>query len=307
MNFNFIQIKFKDKNSINYNNNKTFELFRLSIGNNINKLKYPFKSNKYSLDNKFIYKMTNLLSQKYYKNKNQSSNQNLEIIYRNKFIKKNIAKMIYKITENRKETKILNKIFISRNMKRAKVIINNKQYNLIERIKNEKNKKYKIKIKFFDNIFNINSMFKDCKLLYSIYNLQNLNTKYLKSISNLFYGCHSLLYIEDISNWHINNINDISCLFKECFSLEILPNISKWNINSINNISEMFCECSSLETLPDISNWETSEIIDMSYLFYNCSSLKLLPDISKWNISNANDISEMFGGCSSLIEIIQYF
>ena len=50
-------------------------------------------------------------------------------------------------------------------------------------------------------------MFKDCKLLSSIYNLQKLNTKYLKSIKILFDGCSSLLYIDDISNWNINNIN----------------------------------------------------------------------------------------------------
>ena len=119
--------------------------------------------------------------------------------------------MIYKINENILNKQILNKIFLLKNKKRAKVIINNKKYDLKEKIGNKTNKIYKIKIKFLDNIININSMFKDCDLLTSVQNLQNLNTKYLKSIKNLFDGCSSLLFIDDISNWNINNINDIIC------------------------------------------------------------------------------------------------
>jgi hypothetical protein len=103
--------------------------------------------------------------------------------------------MKYKKAENMNEKNILNKIFISKNIKRAKVIINYKQYDLKEKIDNKLNKEDKIKIKFLDNIININSMFKDCELLSSVYNLQNLNTKYLKSIKNLFDGCSSLLYV----------------------------------------------------------------------------------------------------------------
>ena len=90
----------------------------------------------------------------------------------NKLIQKNIAKMKYKKTENMNENNILNKIFISKNIKRAKVIINNKQYDLKEKIDNKLNKDDKIKIKFLDNIININSMFKDCESLSSVYNLQ---------------------------------------------------------------------------------------------------------------------------------------
>ena len=51
-------------------------------------------------------------------------------------------------------------------------------------------------------------MFKECDLLFSVHNLQNLNTKYLKSINNLFDGCSSLLFIDDLSNWNLNFIND---------------------------------------------------------------------------------------------------
>ena len=57
--------------------------------------------------------------------------------------------MIYETAECNK--KIFNKAFIENNMKRAKIIIKNKQYYLKENIKS-KNKVFKIKIKFLDNI-----------------------------------------------------------------------------------------------------------------------------------------------------------
>ena len=91
------------------------------------------------------------------------------------------------------EIKIFNKSFISNNIKRVKIIINNKKYKIEEKIQNEK-QIFDIKIKFLDNIIYLNSMFKDCKPLYSVFNFQNFNTKYLKEIFGLFEGCSSLKY-----------------------------------------------------------------------------------------------------------------
>ena len=141
-----IHIQLKEKSNTSYN--KILELFKLSAGNNIISLNYD---------------------------KNNSSNQNLEISYYKKCIKKNIGKMIYERTEN-KEIKIFNDAFVSNNMKRAKIIINNKQYKIKENIENQL-QSVKIKIKFLDNIIKLNSMFSNCKSLYSIHNFKNLNTK----------------------------------------------------------------------------------------------------------------------------------
>jgi len=236
--------------------------------------------------------------------------------------------MIYKTNEFNNTIKIFNEEFISNNMKRAKIIIKNKQYDLNENIKNEK-QKIKVEIKFIDNIIKLNCMFGECKSLYSVHIFKNLITKYLRTIFGLFYECISLINIDDISNWNINNINDnnISGLFYKCSSLKELPDISKWNINNINyknylffgcssllklpdisiwDISKviicdyLFGECSSLESLPDISKWNTINIKSLSGLFYKCKSLKILPDISKWNTSNVFNLSDLFKYCSSL-------
>ena len=179
MKYNCIHFKLKDKNNINLNNNKILALFKLSVGNNINILDYN-------------------------QNKKQSSNKNLEISYYKKYIKTNIGKMIYKNNGYNKEVSIFNKIFISKNKSRTKIIINNKQYELKENIENQKHFYQIIKIKFFDYIFFSNCMFRDCKSLSSVHNFGNINTKYLETIFNLFEGCSSLLYIDNLSNWNIN-------------------------------------------------------------------------------------------------------
>ena len=124
MKCNFVCVKIKDKN--NLNNGKIQEIFNLSI------------------ENKRIYL-------NYNKNKKDYSKQNMKIIYYKKFIKKNIGQMIYKTNESNQEIKIFNETFIENNMKRAKIIIKNKQYDLKENIKSE-NKIFKIEIKFIDNI-----------------------------------------------------------------------------------------------------------------------------------------------------------
>ena len=184
MKCNFICVKLTDKNNINLNNEKIQEILKLSIGNK------------------------NIINFNYNKIKKEFSIQKLEINYYKKYIKKNIGKMIYETNQYNKNIKLFNQEFIKNNIKRAKLIIKNKKFDLKENIKSE-NKIFKIEIKFIDNIIRLNSMFEDCKYLSSVYNFQNLITKYLKRIFNLFYGCSSLKYIDDISNWNINNINDI--------------------------------------------------------------------------------------------------
>jgi len=112
-----ILIKLKESNNINLNINNVLAIFKISIGNNPNYKKKIF------------------------------SNQHLEIIYNKNYNKRNMGKMIYETKINDKEIQILNKIFISNNMGRAKLILNNRERKLTENIKNE-SQNYKIKEKF---------------------------------------------------------------------------------------------------------------------------------------------------------------
>ena len=110
MKHNLIHIKLKDKNKANLN--RILELFKLSVENN------SFNLN-------------------YYENIKEFSNYNFEISYDKKYVKKNIGKMIYDATEI-KEVKIYNEKFIINNIKRAKMIINHKKYELKENIESQK-------------------------------------------------------------------------------------------------------------------------------------------------------------------------
>ena len=147
---NYIHLKIKNKTYINFNNNKVLGLFKLSVGNNINIFDY---------------------------NKKITSNKNLEISYYKKYIKSNIGKMIYKNTGKNEKIAIFNKIFISKNKERAKIIKNNKQYELKGNIEHQKHFLQKIKIKIFDNIIFSNCMFKDCESLFLVKNFENLLLK----------------------------------------------------------------------------------------------------------------------------------
>ena len=160
MKYNLFKVKIRDKNG---KYNEIYELLKLSVGNNITEINYN-------------------------KNKIKSTNQSFDIIVScdKKKIKKNNGKMIYE-AKNSNEIKILNKVFISNNMKRSKIIINNKQNELKEIVRINK-QSVKIKINFLDNPIYLNSMFKDCKLLSGVYNFKNFNTKYLKAMCYLFEG-----------------------------------------------------------------------------------------------------------------------
>lgn len=146
----------------------------------------------------------------------------------------------------------------------------------------------------YDDIVDMNSMFKECSSLISILGIENLVNNKVTNISHMFENCTSLNFIPGISEWDISNISDISYLFNNCFSLEFLPDISKWNTKSLTNISHLFHNCSSLKKLPDLSKWNTTNITDISYTFYSCASLNFLPDISFWKTDKLTKIEVLF-------------
>ena len=216
----------------------------------------------------------------------------------------NIGKIVYITNEVTNQIKIFGKRFVEINKNKAKIIRNNKKYNLKEEIIDKKeNTIFKIKLKFLENMFNIESMFEECIKLLFISLFPKYNTKYLKNLQCLFCNCSSLKYIDALNDWNINNVTNISKLYYGCSSLEILPDISKWETNKITNMNKLFYFCSSLKSLPDISNWNTNNVTNLSSLFNGCSSLTSLPDLSKWNTNNVTNLSFLFGGCSSLTSL----
>ena len=81
--------------------------------------------------------------------------------------------------------------------------------------------KFIIKIKFLENIINIDCMFKECEMLSSVKSFSKFNTKYLRNVNFLFSGCCSLQKIDDIFYLDLeNSISEINGIFFNCFSLK---------------------------------------------------------------------------------------
>ena len=63
-------------------------------------------------------------------------------------------------------------------------------------------------------------------------------------MQSMFKGCSSLISLPDISKWDTKNITDMYSMFEGCSSLISLPDISKWDTKNIISINNMFNECS---------------------------------------------------------------
>ena len=233
-------------------------------------------------------------------NKKEMKNINSDKVHQRNLNNEIIIK--YKINDE-KRIKLFGYKFIDNNINNCKLIINSEEKEIIEYLDIEDNKNkniIEIQLKVINPLINISCMFSDCKQLYSINNISNLNTSKITKMNNLFFGCTSLTFIPDISNWDTSHVENMGDFFSGCSMITSLPDISKWNTSKVTNMSYMFSGCELLSFLPDISNWDTSNVINFSYMFYWCKSLSSLPDLSKWDTGNATDMSWMFSDCSNL-------
>ena len=133
--------------------------------------------------------------------------------------------IIYKI-EGKDEIKLFGEEFIENNKNNCKIIIENKEQNLVSYLKVNKNQEIlKIKLKI-------------------------INTNNITNMSHMFCYCSSLSSLPDISKWITNNVTNMSCMFNNCSSLSSLPDISKWNISNIQRKRYMFDGCKEILMIP---------------------------------------------------------
>ena len=248
-----------------------------------------------------------------------------------------ILEMTFKKRINADYIQVAGDYFAKINGNKCKLIISNKKYPLKRVVPINDFNTNKIKMIFYENIYNKSCMFKNCEELESIsrkmfkdgardsqnndevYDIIfhdenkrklidyfNNNENDSSMISTIQEGSKINTDIE-IYNFYYKEINDLLNLlnkpailkemFSNCISLVSLPDISNWDFTDVIDISKMFSNCVSLTTFPNISNWNTNNCFDMSYIFSNCKNLKTLPDISKWNTNNNLDCKYMFSNC----------
>ena len=263
------------------------------------------KQNNLSInDLSFLYKGKEIKEELYFNDFQFNSNGNeIEILV---LEKNNYISAKYRINRTNEYILILGFAFVEKNKLHCKIIHEDKELNLIEKInteeKNDKNI-LEIKIVGINNISDASFMFAQCNELISLPDINKWDTKKVVDMSNMFQECFSLCTLPDISIWDTSNVTDMKYMFYGCKSLLYLPDLSKWNISNVTNLSYMFDSCKSLSVLPDISCWNTSKVTAMNNMFFHCESLTFLPDISNWDMNNVIDLKYMFFSCYSLNKI----
>ena len=235
---------------------------------------------------------------------NKEERLNWDNYFNHPFFKKNIKlNLIYeKNNDNDSEDIIFGKKFVENNNNNIELIINNENKNLIEKYKLKKGEN-KIQIIIKGKITNLEDMFKGCKNLKNITELNNLDTKNMNNFSGMFEGCSSLPNLNGIENWDVSNGKDFSHMFDGCSSLSNIDELKDWNVSNGINFSFMFCECSSLSNLNGLKNWTVSNGKDFCHMFEMCSLLSNVDELKNWDVSQGKDFLFMFDGCSSLSNI----
>ena len=283
---------------------KYFTLVSTIINNyDINKRKYSMIQNIKQINLDYIIKdVENIIKTK---NLNEKFNQILSIY--NKMGYKNEIRILYKYSKKNKKIRLFGQKFVEKNKKLCKLIIDNKETDLIEFYENKettpKSDKIEIILKNINKVTDMSSIFNKCYSLESIPDFSKINMSSITNIAYMFFYCSSLKSIPDISRWEISSVTDMSSLFSKCPLLTELPDISKWNTFSVIYMNHLFAGCQSLKYLPDISKWDISSALDISSMFSGCCNLSCLPDISIWNTSSVTNMSYLFNFCSSLREL----
>jgi len=200
---------------------------------------------------------------------------------------RNIISLIYKFEKNTQEEqeeeeieefdeknyfeslnkyRIFGEKFVRNNENNCTIIYQGNEIKLRELLPYEENdtiydKSILIKLKVNNKITNMTNMFKDCKSLYSIPDISNLNTSNITKMEGIFENCESLSYISGLLEWDVSLVTDMSKMFYNCKSLSYLEDISKWNASKIIDIGGIFHNCISLSFLPNIIEWKIPKYI----------------------------------------------
>ena len=109
----------------------------------------------------------------------------------------NKINIIYNVDKNEKKIRIFGENFIKNNENKYKIIIEGKEYNLIEEF-NVKSINIKdnleIKLKINGNITDMSYMFSGCSKLSSLPDISKLNTNNVISMSYIFHNCSKLSF-----------------------------------------------------------------------------------------------------------------
>lgn len=144
----------------------------------------------------------------------------------------------------------------------------------------------------------MDSMFKDNSKV-TLIDIEEWDTKSVKSFSNAFAGCSSLKHIK-IVKWNTKQATDTSYMFADCQALTSLD-VSKFDTTKVENMAYMFYNCAALRTI-DVSNFKTTNVRDMASMFEGCAKVRAL-NVSKFDTSAVMSFANMFKDCLQIEQL----
>lgn len=153
---------------------------------------------------------------------------------------------------------------------------------------------------------NLDNVYKPRAILFTDYNgtnldyeLENLSTENMTSMSNMFDGCSGMVSI-NVSKFNTSKVTTMFNMFASCSKLESID-VSTFNTQVLTNMANMFSYCSKLTSIK-FGNINTSKVTNMGGMFMSCSLLPKV-DVSRFDTSNVTLMSNMFNGCRAMTEI----
>jgi hypothetical protein len=223
---------------------------------------------------------------------------------------------IYKISKEKDINKIYNDIINYKyeiNEKEKKIIINNeKEIKLEENIKLTNEEMIKELIIEIKNIKKEKIVLEN--KVYELENkVDELENKvYYKDEINLIYNTNEEgeyrifgdKFVE-INNNNIElNINEHKNKLVNKYKLKKGDNKIKIIIkNKIKDLQHMFDSCYNLKNIDELKYLNVKYCTNFSWMFSGCSSLNDITPLKDWNVSNGNNFSYLFSECSSLLDI----
>ena len=100
------------------------------------------------------------------------------------------------------------------------------------------------------------------------YNLNFIDTSYIKDMSGLFEG---VKHDFDVTDWDVSHVTDMSYMFADCIHFNC--DLSVWNVSNVTDMSFMFKNCQKLKC--NLSRWNVRKDVNTKFMFDGCDKMKV--------------------------------
>lgn len=142
-------------------------------------------------------------------------------------------------------------------------------------------------------------MFKDCKMLRSIQNLDKLNTYNVTNMYSMFENCLNLETI-DVSKFNVEKVGNFGNMFYHCTNLSTIniSNFYKATIKNYISLNSTFGGCTNLTYINFGNILSSGKVSSFYYMLVNCEKISGSFTLDCTSISNKIWMEAIFSGTS---------